>query len=1076
MITKILKHFRSFIVMLMLLSVLIWFFSFKTFPKESSPAINVPFFTLSVIYPWADSNTVEKQVVEKLESNLASISGIKSIDSISAYNVWVVSVEFARDKNISEAYNDINSAIDKTKVNFPSDVKEVIVKRVDVTESPIYTFSVVWPYLPSVLYDRINWLEDNLKTISGVSEVTVIWSYTPWIKIKFDYQKLWKNNINFSYAINQVQTYLDKFPADKKELDWVLYTFSLRTYPKEFDNMTDFLDNLNIINNNWNSILLKDIAKITSWPFMAKKESYVMDSWKTYSSVTYSIKKVPWTDILNTIELIKLEIKKNWLTFSDSNFIPELNFIEKFFEPKSITLDEVKKKELSNLKVYEIMSQKEKIDWTYKTFISNFRQTTIIIFIIILFFIWFKESIWITIAFPLVFLISFIVLKNIGYTFNNIVSFSLILTLWIMVDNLIVIIEWFEEWLKKWLKKWDAIAFSIKTYNKPIISWNLTTISMFFPIWFMLSGKMWDFMKYMPVTIDVVLLISIFVSLVFLPIILSFLNFDKVIKRIEKEKRENKPSENKLFKKLESFFKFTIKNYKKSIFSFILLFIFTIWLASQFLKADFLPLTDTNNIYINVKFEPWTTFNENKEIMSKISSNINKYSEENKGLIAYQAINIWDYKSLNPLDNVIYWSSFNSDLSYIDLRLTDKDNERNYDSYSIVTDLKWRIKKKDISNKIVSIETFIIKSWPSWWKDIWFSLVWEKLEDIVEFYNEIKAELESIEWTYDWSHSLEYTKWKMEIQWDIKKLKEFNITPKELDIFIASIENSENYEPNWIPISSLDDFSSELIDVKAFTKIDSWTNILDLMLPWRSIYLNQLVKGSSIKGEIKSIIHGNNRLVLSIWAYKTKKTSMWDVTPIIENAIEKAKLKISWVSLEYAWDIKDMQNSMKDLMSAFGIGIILMLTVLVLHFWNFKQPFLVLSVIPFLFIGAIFLLIIAWLPFSFPAQLWMFWLMWVWVNDAILLIERFNDEKKKYLNNISLKEENELILEVVRSRFKPVLLTTITTVMWLATLAIKDDLWGSLAMAFIGWLLLWTLIILVYIPAMLKWWMVKKRK
>jgi multidrug efflux pump subunit AcrB len=60
-------------------------------------------------------------------------------------------------------------------------------------------------------------------------------------------------------------------------------------------------------------------------------------------------------------------------------------------------------------------------------------------------------------------------------------------------------------------------------------------------------------------------------------------------------------------------------------------------------------------------------------------------------------------------------------------------------------------------------------------------------------------------------------------------------------------------------------------------------------------------------------------------------------------------------------------------------------------------------------------------------------------------------------------------LDIIRARFKPVLLTTITTVLWLSTLAIKDDLWWSLAIAFIWWLLLWTIIILVYIPAMLKW-------
>ncbi len=1054
MLVRILKHFKPFIIMLMILSVLLGFFSFKTFPKEASPAINVPFFTVTIIYPWADPETIEKQVVEKLENNMASISKLKEVNSISAYNVWVISLEFDRDKNISEAYSDINSAIDKTRSNFPEEVKEPIVKRVDVTDAPIYTFSVVGPYLPSVLYDKIRTLEDELQATSWVSEVDVVWSYVPGVKVKFDYNKLLKRKINFSYAISQIQTYLDKFPADKKEIDNNLYTFTLRSYPDSIDKIADFLNNLSIVDKAGNSVQLKDIAKITVGPYMFKKETYLMDDKSNYSSVTYSIKKVPWADILETIANIKQKVLNYWLTYSDKNFNP----------PKQLN----PRKDFKDLQVFEVASQKEKIDATYKTFISNFRQTSVIIFIVILFFIGFRESIAITLVFPLVYLIAFVVLKNIGYTFNNIVSFSLVLTLWIMVDNLIVIIEWFEEWMKKWMKKWDAIWFSVKTYWKPIISWNFTTISMFLPIWFMLSWKIGDFMKYMPATVDSVLIISMFVALVFLPIALTSLKFN-----IKKEdKKKNEVHKNKLFEKLEWFFKVTIKNYKKTVFAFILIIFWTVVFASQFLKADFLPPVDTNNIYVNLKFSPDTTLQENKKITWKIAKDINKYFKEHPGLLSFINLNIWNYKSLDPLDNVVYKESFNPDLSYLNLKLTDKDFERNYSSVLMVQDLKKVIKKENYSDKLTSLEIFIQKSGPSWWKDVNFYLVWNNLEDLVKFYNKLEPKLKQIPWTYDWSNSLEYTNWKVDITWDIDKLKQFNITSKELDLLLASIQTSQNYEPNWILLKSLDDFSSDLVDVKAYTELN-WKNILDIIVPWRDIYLKQLIKDVKINWEVKSINHSNARLVLNVWAYKTKETSLWSITPKIEEYVWEVQKEIKNVNLEYAWDVKDMQNSMKDLLKAFGIWIILMFSVLVLHFGNFRQPFLVLSVIPLLFIGAIFALSLLGLPLSFPAQLGMFGLMWVWVNDAILLIERYNNEKtsgKKYNSN------DELILDVIRARFKPVLLTTLTTVLGLLTLAIKDELWWSLAVAFIWGLLLGTFIILVYIPAMLKWWLVRQNK
>ena len=77
----------SFIIMMMLLSVMIGLYSFKTFPKEASPAINVPFFTVSTVYPGADPETMEKQIIEKLENNLFGVTKIKSLKSVSAYNV-----------------------------------------------------------------------------------------------------------------------------------------------------------------------------------------------------------------------------------------------------------------------------------------------------------------------------------------------------------------------------------------------------------------------------------------------------------------------------------------------------------------------------------------------------------------------------------------------------------------------------------------------------------------------------------------------------------------------------------------------------------------------------------------------------------------------------------------------------------------------------------------------------------------------------------------------------------------------------------------------------------------------------
>ena len=1010
--------------MLIILTIIVWVYSFIAMPKEAAPAIKVPFFSISVVYPGADPETVEKQVIQRLESNLQSVSGIKQLESVSAYNIWVVSIQFARDKDITEAYNDLQSVIDKSKADFPDQAKEPILKRVDIVDEPIYVFSVVGQYLPYVLYQKVDFLEDKLKAIQWVQDVVVVGKQLPEVKIKFDYNKLIQYNINFSYAVNTIQTYIDKMPADKKDIDNNLYTVTLRTYPDQLDKLKQFLENLYIINADWKTISLSQIATITIWPKQARKESFVYDNNQSFAAITYQVKKTPWADILQVIDNVKKVLqdpyfKKNWL------------------------------------KIYEIASQKERITSTFFTFIENFWQTTLIIFVVILLFIGFKESVGISLAFPLVYLLTFGFLISIWYTFNNIVSFSLILTLWIMVDNLIVVIEWFEEWINKWLEKWEALYFSIKTYWKSIISWNLTTVAMFAPIWFMLSWVMGDFMKYMPVTVNTVLIFSMFVALIFLPVILSSFNF-------KQKPVSTKP--NILFVWLKPFFSLSVRFYKTTVLIFVLLFISAIFVFKNYLKVDFLPPVDTNNIYVNLKFAPTTTLEENKKISAQIAYKIWQFFAENKWLLEYISINIWDYKTKNPLDNVVYQNSFQPDLSYINIKLIDKDN-RNIVSYDIMQKLKKYLNKNLFPPLLTDIEVFINKAGPSKWKDVNFYLEWNNLKDLIAFYKAIENKLKQIPWTFDWTNWLEYTLGKLEIVYDIDKLKQFNITPSEIDLLIWAIQTSNIYEPEWITLKKLNDYGDDLVDVKAyiFNKTDK-LSLLNMQIPGRNIYLKQIVKQIKLKPEIKKISHVNWKLVLNVWAYKTKTTSLGEITSQIEKIVEQQRKTMPQITMSYGWDVKDMKNSAVDLLKAFVLGIILMFSVLVLHFGNFRQPFLVLSVIPLLLIWAFWTLFFAWYTFSFAAQLGMFGLMWVWVNDAILLIERFNETKKNTTKNI-----DQILLDVVHARLKPVLMTTITTILGLMTLILKDELWGWLALAFAGWLMVGTMIILVYIPAMLKW-------
>ena len=1047
------KKLRPFLLIVMLLLVWLGLYSFKTMPKESSPAINIPFFSITAIYPGADPKSVEEQVVQKLEDKITSVDNVSDFKSISANNVWAITVQFKRWSNENTAYNDLKSAIDEVKPELPSDVT-IKLKKTDLTDIPVYTFSIVWNYYPSDLYDKIRFLEDEIKRISGVDHVDVIWKYIPQVDIKFNYDKLLKYHLSLGEIIWILSNSISKQPIDKKELNGMLYSFEVRTYElsgaNEISKLETFkkqLENIPLINQNWNILKLKDIANVyVTHPFY-KKESFVDGK----SAVTYMVYKTSGTDILDLVKRLKDFLKTK----------------ESYFKQQ-------------NLQKVDIFTRTDEVNKTFRTFTSNFRQTALIILVVIALFIGLKEAVGVFFAFPLVYLITFIYLKAVWYTFNSIVSFSLVLTLWIMVDNLIVIIEGFDEWLKKWLDKIQAIFYSLKIYRKPLIAWNLTTIAMFFPLNFMLTGRIGEFMKYLPTTVDWTLVFSIIVAFVFLPLILTYIYKDKITSsQNNKTTNDSKiEKDNKVVSWFMNLVKKALKQPKKIIIGFRILFIVSTVAFVKLGTVDFLPATDKNNIYVNVRFDKSVTLAENKKITEKIYEDIKRFFKDYP-IVRHIQIKVWDYQTFAPLDKIVYNTSFNPDLTTFDIVLTDTDSRpEKYNAVRIYPKLNSYLNShlKDFDGKVKEISAFIRKNWPSSWKDVGFYIEVKQnqltgskseIKILAENYEKILPLLKKIPGTYGWSSSLEYTNWKVDILYDMDKIRQYHLSLASLNAFLASFYSDNwDYEGNWVKISQLSDVGKDIIPVVGYT-IFSWNNLnLDSMIiPGTNIYLSQVVKKVTINPEVKYYKHLEWKLVLQIEAYKTPNATLWEIT----NEVQKIIKKFPQVSLTYASDVKDMKQSMTDLRNAFIVGIFLMFAVLVLNFGNYRQPLIVFSIIPLLFIWAFWLLIVFELPFGFPAQLGMFGLIWVGVNNAILLIERYNEliAQVKAEEWIVINKE-KVLLEVVKSRLKPVFLTTLTTVLGLVTLAIKDALWGSLALSFMWGLIVGTLITLIYIPAVLR--------
>ena len=1015
-----LKQNKLVIMILAVFLGLYWFYSLMTITKEVTPSVNIPYYNIVVVYPWADAKTIEEQVTSKLEQKFKSINFLKKITSKTSYNFAVITLEFMTQKKDNDAINDIKSSIDQIYTSFPSEVKYPTVKKVDITDSPMYVFSIASKNPLETLYPIVSPLEDDIKSIKWVSDVSIIGKPQQKIKINFDFNKLAQNNLDISLVIWQLKSAFIKMPTDKKQIQNSLYSFEIATYENDIQKIIQQVKDFEIIDIWWKTIKVSDIATVKFGYKWSQQKSFLFFSGDTVNAISFQVKKVPWYDVNN----LTLNIKTKITEFAKNN---------------------------PDLQVIEIQSSEKSIKRIYNLFFENFLETWLIVLLIVLVFLWFRSSIIILVSFVLVYLINFWVFKIIWSSFNNIVSFGLILILGIMIDNLIVVTQWIIVWYREtWNIRW-AIEFSLKNYSRPIIFGTMTTIAIFVPMYFGLTWMIWEFMKPFPLTVTSNLLISLFVSLIILPVLFAIFLAKTEIKEVK-----SMVFLESLWKKMWNFF--FRKNQKKkwsvwlmSIFWILFAFAFVLmWIG--IIKIDFLWNSDSENIWINMQYTPWISTTQNQEYTNQITQDVWSYVMQKYGkAIEYIEVSIgsrWMQQ----------WQKDPSNIASLSIKLVPI-KDRNIKSYVMNEQLQSYVKTiKSKYEFLKDITTLTMKWWP--WagsKPVWFYLVWDDYTVIGNYISKMLPLIVQIPWVFNLSTSLEYGNGRLKYLLDTNQLKQLNSSAMSVALMFAAIQNGE-YEPNWISIKDFTEFWKDTISLVWF--IDFNGNIDDQKI-W-NIYLSQLIQKKYFEPELSSIDKINWSKAVQITADKTTKTALGDVTSKINQIIKENPLP-TWVRYEVWADIEAQQSVGKDLWKSLWIWLLLMFLILVVQFKNLKYPLIVISSIFLSISWALIILAITGYPFSFPAQIWIFWVLWVWVNQAIIHIEDFKDFYER--DGMSSLESFRKSISI---RFVPIFLTKLTTILWLLILALKDELFGSMAIAFIWWLLVSFFITLVYIPAFVR--------
>ncbi len=495
---------RTSVLLLTFLLLFAGIGAYNSMPKENFPEITIPTIRVGVVYPGNSPVKIEQAITKHIEKEVNTISGVKEITSTSVDGFTNVMVEFDFDADVNKALQEVKDAVDIAKNEFPDDVEDsdITVAEIDFSEIPVLNINLSGDnYSLKSLKKYGEYLEDEIEKLSEISKVEIRGGRDDVVRIKIDKFKLEAIQVSFFDIEEEIERANSTLSGGSLKNNGFERSVLLEG---EFQTKED-IENLIIKNDQQGVVKLKDIAVVSFEE--ADREGYAR------------------TDSSNVV--VTLEIKKrageNLLIATDKILDILAAAKEKF--PADLSV------KTSNDTSRQTRSQVDNLE-------NSIISGVILVVLVLLFFLGLRNAMFVGIAIPLSMLMGFLILSATGITMNVVVLFSLILALGMLVDNGIVVVENIYRMMSEGMDHDEAAKQGVGEVAWPIITSTLTTLAAFFPLVFW-DDIMGEFMKYLPITLMIVLSSSLFVALVINPVLTSmFMEVQETKKRSKLSKRQ----------------------------------------------------------------------------------------------------------------------------------------------------------------------------------------------------------------------------------------------------------------------------------------------------------------------------------------------------------------------------------------------------------------------------------------------------------------------------------------------------------------------------------------------------------
>ncbi len=1002
--------------MLFFLIVAVGIYSYIKIPKEIFPSFDLDMVSVSGNYSGASLDVMDKMAVKPLEEEIANIDGIKDLTTIINPGRFSMILELEKGVDKYNTADKVKDALSIAKRDLPDDMDDPIVKVLEVKRD-LLNIVISSDTLPlSDLKLKAQKLKEQLSTIKYISEVEIYGDSDIFYDIELNTKKIRALDLSQDMVVSALSRLSFIFPLGQLEdAKRGFFYLSTRNGKKSAKAWNDTR-----ITVGGKSLYLKDVATISKH-YEDATTLYLMD---TKTALNIVVKQDEKGNALRLAEKIEAVL----VIFREQN---------------------------THINTFIHNDRSEKIKDRLNIVISNILLGIIVISLLVAWLINSRMSFIIALGIPTSFLIGAFWLYVFGYSINMISLIGVLLALGIIVDDAIVVSENIQQYIEKGYAAKEAAILGAKEMAKPVTIASLTTLFAFIPA-LLISGKMGEVMKLIPIAVSVLVIASLIESFLFLPIHASHtLN--------AKQKTRSWDGANRLYSLI---IHHLMKHKKGFLFMFIIVVpLLTIFSIKQS-KFQMFPRFDSTTIHIALKADVNSSVESMNEILRHIQKDLyakkdDFYLKHVSSVAGYRrdsASNSETYpyvgditlelnklKSQNIVDSYI--------TPYLSFYYDSDARTRKLKSSEISKELKKFLQEKNYKEKFNLRDLSVVQQKVGPIKaDIKIGLISEDNPTIIKAMKELEEKLKSIEGVITITDN---------VQFGIDEIKiNINSYGESLGIDEATIGKAISDLYLSRKISST--FNTEgLLEVKVQSldkeSLDSLESLPILLQDGRSVSLQEVVEFKSLRA-FEKVTKDNGVKNFYLFANIDPKIITADevltqLEPILQKIRDKGVQIVQKGEKEKRAELKS------DMLFASALALVLILLSMLYLFNSFRESFMLLSVIPFSLLGAMGGHILLDVNIGMPSLVGILGLAGVVINDGIIMI-------------VTLKKATNIeeIYKFSAKRFRPIILTSITTLVGLATLIFfptgQAVIFQPLAIS-LGFGLAWgTILNLLYLPVL----------